>query len=109
MSRIGKDERRFCVRDAFSLFAFATTLLLFVMFIFMLKSIGIRTATSPQHATSIISALLVPSSRCVTGSRCRISQRAVARALARHLSARRLDCFVAALLAMLISSPSPSL
>ena len=61
MSRIGKDERRFCVRDAFSLFAFAITLLLFVMFIFMLKSIGIRTATSPQHATSIISALLVPS------------------------------------------------
>src|SRR5215475_5015899 len=46
-------------------------------------------------------------SRCATGPRCRISQRAVARALARPLSARRLDCFVAGLLAMLISSPGP--
>ena len=48
-------------------------------------------AEALRNSASVASRIRFPTGT-VTGSRCRISQRAVARALARPLSARRLDC-----------------
>ena len=65
------------MRDVLSLCAFAVTLLSFVVFVVMLKPDVIRTATSPQHATSIISAFSVPSAADFFELRIRIKSRFV--------------------------------